>query len=228
VTLTLFRDGHSFTLYVPGSGVPVSLAGLEFRVNVSADEQLVRRLDTDYAAFLGLPFGDISSLGAVCLRLVQASSNEPVPQACQSGTLLIPQQLATADLFWLDTAARLERTVFVYQGNDLRGVCGPGDSCAVALPVGGAGATSTPVPTEAVRGYPCEGTVAFGTGGMLTNVYIIANPNSPRHSPVERGSKVTVLRETQDVGTTWYEIEYANDDGWVESRYIELGSNCPE
>ena len=66
ITLTIFRDDQSFTLYVPQSVVPVSLVGLEFRVNVTGDEQISLRLDQDYAAFLGLPFGNISSLGAVC------------------------------------------------------------------------------------------------------------------------------------------------------------------
>ena len=136
VTLTIFRDADSFTLFVPESAAAVSLAGLELRVNLSASEEIVRRLDVDYAAFLGLPFGNLSSLGAVCFRLVLSGSSEPVPQACQRGTLLISQQLATADLFWRDTSAQIERTVFVYQDDALLGVCGPGDSCEIALPVG--------------------------------------------------------------------------------------------
>ena len=94
-------------------------------------------------------------------------------------------------------------------------------------------ASNTPIPqptntTITVASYPCDGTIEFGTGGMLSRVYILPNPNSPRRSPVQRGADVTITEQTRDVGTTWYKIEYNDDSGWIESRDIELEANCPQ
>ena len=133
VTLTIYRDEDSFTLYLPQMDQPLSMVGLEFHVTTSTGEAIVWHLDKDFAAFLGLPFENVSSLGAACFRLVRANANRPVPQVCQGRTLLVPQQLASADIFWRDTSAGLDRTVLVYQNGQLRAACGAEAYCELRL-----------------------------------------------------------------------------------------------
>jgi hypothetical protein len=134
VTLTIFRSEDSFTLYVPRAEDTLSLIGLEFRVTLTNGATISRRLDRDFAGFLGIPFEAINTLGAVCFHITRAGGIRPVPQACQSGVLLLSQEVAEADAFWRDFSAQLARTVLVYRGDKLMGACGPQASCPVNWP----------------------------------------------------------------------------------------------
>lgn len=91
---------------------------------------------------------------------------------------------------------------------------------------------TTPVPTaviEPTRGYPCEGEIEFGTGGLLNQVHVQPSNSSPNRPPVQRGSTVTILRSTTDFGILWYQIRYNNgeNEGWIEARFVSLSGGCP-
>lgn len=90
-------------------------------------------------------------------------------------------------------------------------------------------ATTRPSDTpQPVGMYPCDGQIPFGTGGLLNQVRVTPSTNSPYAQAVNRGSSVRILNRVTDFGTTWYQIEYGNDNsGWITSTYINVSSNCP-
>ncbi|MBZ0294903.1 MAG: TIR domain-containing protein [Anaerolineae bacterium] len=127
VTLKIFRDEDSFTLYAPEGS---DLSGLEYRVTTNSGEETYA-LEA-YAGFRGLPFADLPQ--EACFRLVRSGGTHPTPLQCTSGALLLSQQLASADRFWRDMVAGVDRTVLVYQNDALVGTCPAGeDACEIDL-----------------------------------------------------------------------------------------------
>ncbi len=256
LTLTLFRDADSLTLLVPPSDVPVSLLGLELRVSLINGTTITRRLDRDYAAFIGLPFANVDELGAVCFRLVKAGATGPLPIECGNGPLLLTQQLAAADVFWFDSSTNLPRIVQVRQNNMFIGLCpATQDSCAIELPLLPVTATPTPsltpttaattaaptftpivIPTQGATslpiGYPCEATIV--TDGIATVLRDVLR-SSPSERSASRGSirvdeRVLVLGEPYFAsGNKWFEIGNYNGNtlGWIIEQYLRLSASCP-
>jgi hypothetical protein len=125
ISATLYRDQQSLTLYVSGNRA-VSLAGLTFRAN-NRDYPI-----ESYPSLMGLPFGAMQP--PFCLRLVENGANLPIPLACQTSTVFT-QQLASADIFWFDPTANLERTIELLQGERSLGFCPAGQAaCNFSLP----------------------------------------------------------------------------------------------
>lgn len=87
--------------------------------------------------------------------------------------------------------------------------------------------TITDMPTL-IPTTECIGTIK-GTGSKLNQVKILPNPSSTARAPVQRGSSVVILATTQDFGTVWYQIRYAEDDdpGWISEEHINVPPNCP-
>ena len=129
ITLTIFRDEDSFTLYVP-DGDNVDLRGLAYRVTTNRGEQTYGL--EGYASFLGMPYDNL--LTPVCFRLIRSGARQPVPLECGSGTQLLTQELASGDVFWYDSSTNNAPLVTVLQNEAALGVC-PGRSsrCEVAL-----------------------------------------------------------------------------------------------
>lgn len=97
--------------------------------------------------------------------------------------------------------------------------------------------TATPQPSAtpviatpaSAKSYPCEGTIVFDTGGLLNQVKVSPDINSPSKPAVQQGSKVVIKTKQINSGITWYQIEYANPSqtGWITSQYVNLSSSCP-
>lgn len=243
VTLTIYRDEDSFTLYVPQSSVPISLVGLEFRVTLLDGTTIVRRLDRDFAAYAGMPFSNISSLNQpICFRVLRSGANVPVPQDCQNGVLLLTQNITDADVFWRDRSTNVERTVMVYSGDQVVGTCAPQASCEVNWMVSGEStsvvvtSTITDIPTDTstptatpTPGYPCGGNIVSDTSA-LNQVHIEPMNSSPRKKPVQGGSEVEIVNSTADFGIKWYQIRYDNNTeaGWIQDRFLVPSTACPK
>ncbi len=227
VTLMLFRDEDSLTLYVPPSDDPLSLEGLKYRVTLLGGGTISRRLDQDYAAFLGMPFANIGSLGqGLCFRLLRSGGTRPVPQVCQSGVLLLTQQVASADVFWRDGGAAVDRTIFIYRDDRLVAACGPEAQCAVEWPVGSAVASAF----TATPGYPCDGMIVFSGGGLLNQVRITPQMNAPFRPAVQQASTVNIFDRRSNDGKVWYQMEYENgaNQGWIPIEYVNASELCPD
>lgn len=135
ITLTIFRDEDSLTLYVPKTDEQVSLEDLTFQVTTANGTIILLQLDK-FPSFAGLPFDNLSSFTPMCLRLIRDGSAPPAPLECQRVTL-ITQELAQADVFWYDSTANQHRTVLVLQGENTIGVCAAGQTqCEVSFPIG--------------------------------------------------------------------------------------------
>ncbi|MBZ0300535.1 MAG: TIR domain-containing protein [Anaerolineae bacterium] len=225
ITLTIFRDEDSFTLYVPQTGQAVSLVGFEYRVTLTDGSTTSLRLDRDFASFLGMPFANVSSLGAVCFRIVRSGGTRPVPQACQSAALLLPQEIASADMFWRDRSTGLFRTILVYRDDQLIGVCGPQDSCPLNWPV--TQQANVVVTVASATGYPCAGTIIFRSGAM-NQVKVSPLKDAPNKTPVQQGLSVQILESLNNDGIIWYQIEYDGNTGWIATDLVEPSALCPK
>ncbi len=224
VTVTIFRDEDSLTVYVPETDEQVSLAGLVFQVEITGQN---RQFPLNaYSSFGSTSIlGDIRVLGSAgCFTLVRNGSRNPRPLECQGGTTSLTQNLADADLFWYDATTNGNRTILVLEDGNVIAVCAAGQTqCDIKFPViSGIEFQSTP-------GYPCDGTIVVSTGSgvFLNQVYTIPQNNSPNRSPVAQGSTVTVLGTQLSEGVSWYQIQYDNNEGWIQSEYVTLSSGCP-
>ena len=224
VQLTLYRDEDSFTLFAPAGS---NLSNVVYSVTTQGGEQTFG-IET-YAGFVGLPFSSLPQ--AVCFRLVRSGGTRPVPQNCQGETLLLTHQLANADVFWRDGSAGLDRTVLVYQGANLLGACGAGQS---ACPVVSGGvsvvftATSQPTATQVVRGYPCEGVIVSRSSSLLNVVRSNPSDSAPLRNPIEQGSRIRILRKIEESQVdVWYQIANMNNVslGWVRAEYL-ISDTC--
>lgn len=220
-SLIIYRDEDSFTLYVPQSSTPLSLVGLEFQVTLLDGSTIERRLDRDFAAFAGMPFSSIDSLNqAICFRLLRSGANVPTPQDCQSGVLLLTQNVAEADVFWYNRDTGTGHTVLIYRDDQLMGACGPQASCVVNW------REVTPTP-----GYPCDATIqASNEGEILRVVRLAASINAQLTLSVKAGDPV-ILTElpTQRDGITWFRVANLSNEilGWIPSIYINPSDQCP-
>jgi TIR domain-containing protein len=134
ITIAIFRDQDSLTLYVPDTDEQVSLEGLTFNVTTFSGE-IIKRLDRDYLSFIGITFHNLPT--PICFRLVRSGSGSPTPLVCQIGGLLLTQQLADADIFWYESTSNQDRTVGVLKDGNYIGLCGAGQTrCDVDLPFG--------------------------------------------------------------------------------------------
>jgi hypothetical protein len=125
---TLYRDAESLTLYVPQQTAPVNLSGLAFEVRAATGERITRPLE-EYAGFRGLNYASLPT--PICFRLARAGGAAPVVSACQI-PMLLTQPLANADVFWHDSAARIDRSVIVLLGSAELGICPAGqDECRI-------------------------------------------------------------------------------------------------
>lgn len=80
-------------------------------------------------------------------------------------------------------------------------------------------ATATQTPSQ------CTGKIP-GAGGMINQVKVLPNPSSPARAPVQRGAVVVILDMVSDFGTTWYQIQYADNSGWISEDYVDVPMNC--
>lgn len=80
-------------------------------------------------------------------------------------------------------------------------------------------ATLTPTPSQ------CTGKIP-GAGGMINQVKVLPNPSSPARAPVQRGAVVVILDMVNDFGTTWYQIQYGDNSGWISEDYVDVPMNC--
>jgi hypothetical protein len=134
LTLTIFRDNESFTLYIPQSSEPYSLDGFTFRMTNSQGEDTDHTLD-DFLAFQGMPFSNITALNQpICFRLYRQGAAVSAPLDCTGGdVLLLNQGLADADVFWYDRSINQPRTVTVLQNGTMLDICPAGQStCEIA------------------------------------------------------------------------------------------------
>ncbi|MBZ0294904.1 MAG: hypothetical protein K8L99_20245 [Anaerolineae bacterium] len=247
ITLTLFLDENSLTLYVPQADVPVVLSDLAFQVQIGTDT-VVRKL-ADYASFLGLPFDDLPT--PICFRLVRAGTNSPLPLECQNIRLVLIQSLASADVFWFDPLAAGARLVTVYQDIELVGICQTTEAgCPVdvilaavmatpfstatltpAVSVPTATATSTiEVTTSSLSNGECLAEVVSGNA-PLNVVRLRLFPDQPLTTPIEPDSTVIIMdRDVRD-GHTWYQIHYGDNyvlQGWLREEYLIPPINCSQ
>lgn len=99
VDIQIFRDEDSFTIYVGGTE-PVSLQGLRMEVVDGRGNTATYGLEK-YIKFRGLhPFDSIPA--PLCLRLVRQGSEIPPPIDCNTALVILIQELADADIFWID------------------------------------------------------------------------------------------------------------------------------
>jgi hypothetical protein len=256
ITLTLFRDADSLTLLVPPSNLPVSLVGLEYRVTLLDGQTIVRRLDRDFAAFLGLPFDQISVIGAVCFRLVKSGTIGPAPIECATGPQLFTQQLAAADGFWFDTGINLPRIVSLWQDTSFVGLC-PAEQSACTLTFALRPVTPTPTPSITATGevqtpaasptytpisppvqpsstrapsYPCAGTIINpdSSATIINILYLEASESSQRGPAMRVGTPITIQRLMTDTsGQAWYLIyEGSRRLGWTSTRFVMPSATC--
>ena len=253
ITLTLFRDADSLTLLVPASSLRVSLVGLEYRVTLLDAQTIIRRLDRDFASFFGLPFDQISVIGAACFRLVKSGTIGPVPIECTNGPTLFTQQLAAADGFWFDAGINLPRIVSLWQDTAFVGLC-PAEQSACSLtfavrpvvptlvpsttpitiweipphtitPVNFLAAQNTAAPTP---GYPCQATVVR-TATILQVVKRTPSPTAPVTDSVKGGQEVTLYeKQGANLANTWYRITPDERilQEWIQSQYLILSASC--
>jgi Tol biopolymer transport system component len=129
VSITLFLDEDSLTVFVPDSGT-VSLEGIGLEVDTGAG--LITRFLQDYPAFLGLPFNSLPT--PICLRLERTGSSAPLPISCPSQpNRLFIQNLANADIFWFDSATNQGRLVRLTRRSEVLDFCAAGQSeCSLA------------------------------------------------------------------------------------------------
>jgi len=82
-------------------------------------------------------------------------------------------------------------------------------------------------PTPEPGGFPCQAQVVASSGsGTVGNIYFVPDDNSPRRSPVEVGTIVTVTQQSTD--GLWYHIfQRTVELGWIPARYLSLLSDCP-
>jgi len=110
ITLTIFADEDSLTVYVPVEG-PVSLEGVGFEV-VIGEERVTTFLE-QYASFRTLRFSTIPA--PICFRIERDGSRRPLPQDCQDITRILTHRVADPDVFWYDENARQARTLLLVQ-----------------------------------------------------------------------------------------------------------------
>lgn len=256
ITLTLFRDADSLTLLVPASNPHVSLVGLEFRVALLDGQTIIRRIDRDFAAFLGLPFDQINVIGPSCFRLVKSSTNGPVPIECANGPTLFTQQLAASDIFWFDAGIGLPRIVSLWQDTAFVGLC-PAEQSACTLTFVVRPITPTPTPSFTVTGevqtpassptltpisppiqpsftpapsYPCEGTIINpdGSATIINILYLEASESSQRGPAIRVEAPVTIQRQMTDTnGKAWYLIyDGSRRLGWTSTRFVMPSATC--
>ena len=123
VTIVIFRDVDSLTIYVP-ENQQVSLEGLKFQVT-SATGEVIERLLGQYLSFIGLPFENVPT--PICLRLLRDQSNRVIPNDCPPDWTL-NQRVSDADVFWYDRPSGQGRLVLIFREDSMQGLCPAGQS----------------------------------------------------------------------------------------------------
>ncbi len=244
VTLTLFLDANSLTLYVHPSALPASLATLSFQVAQGSTNQTYRL--EEYSGFLGMPFHALPT--PICFRLVRSGTSSPVPGVCQGLRLMLVQPVANADVFWFDPLTGEARLVMVYVDSTFTGICQTtlaGCELEVRIPLQ---PTPTPTPslsptsseetltatptnsssaTQMTASYPCEGTINGTPGVQLNQVKAIPTRNAPPRPAVQGGATVRIENRQANEGILWYQISYSNNVGWIPAQYMTPLASCP-
>lgn len=124
LTITLYRDTDSLTIYLPASSPSPSLQGLRLRVSQGVYYELDR-----FAAFAGLPFDNLPT--PICFRLIRSGSASPLPLACPTQATFT-QQVADSDVFWYDSARSSALPITVERGSIFY-ICPTISACNVIL-----------------------------------------------------------------------------------------------
>ena len=87
----------------------------------------------------------------------------------------------------------------------------------------------TSTPAQAVRTYPCEGTIRGNNGVSLDQVRVLPQRDAPSRPGVEEGSSVTVLTKQFSDQLDWMQIRYIDGTktGWIPAEYVSTSTNCP-
>lgn len=233
ITLTIFRDQDSLTLYMPKTDQPLSLAGLVFQVEITGQNRQFPLIG--YSSFGGNSIlGNVSILNsAACFRLARSGSRSPAPLECQNGALPLTQNVADADVFWYDSTANQHRTVLVLRDGGTITVCAAGQTtCDVGLPlVTDTQMVNVAASMTATPGYPCEGTIGASQSSIRNIVRSDPVSTASIIAGVAPGTQVLILEARQEgTKTRWYRIGYEPDTpiGWIRYDYLDLSPACPQ
>lgn len=233
ITLTIFRDQDSLTLYMPKTDQPLSLAGLVFQVEITGQNRQFPLIG--YSSFGGNSIlGNVSILNsAACFRLARSGSRSPAPLECQNGALPLTQNVADADVFWYDSTANQHRTVLVLRDGGTIMVCAAGQTrCDTELPLAAAvEVVNVAASSTATPGYPCEGTIGASQSSIRNIVRSDPVSTASIIAGVAPGTQVLILEARQEgTKTRWYRIGYEPDTpiGWIRYDYLDLSPACPQ
>lgn len=146
-----------------------------------------------------------------------------LPTATLTSTIDLPSLTPTVTLIAsLSTNPSATHTITATNSTTTIPSLIPSPSATVMQPA------STPLPNNTTQfgQYPCSGTIV-GVSGLLNQVHIQPNINTPFRPPVARGSNISVLESAIIDGVRWYQISYNEIRGWITSDYVNTQMNCP-
>ncbi|MDZ4764130.1 MAG: SUMF1/EgtB/PvdO family nonheme iron enzyme, partial [Chloroflexota bacterium] len=142
VSIIVFTDSNSLTVYVPGNQV-VSLAQIGFEITYSQTRVEIYYLEDYFETRFDL------LRAPLCLRLVYPNDGDVRETECPSDRT-ISRDMAAANVFWYDRSGGNARIVTLFQGGNYLDLCANGaQGCAMTYIPPSWTPTLTPASTSA-------------------------------------------------------------------------------
>lgn len=223
--LTIFRDTDSFTLYVPASDEPYSLKNLAFLITLGNGGQVIRFLDRDFSAFLGLNYENIDLGTPLCFRLLHQQSTAVTPLDCTTpDVVLFTQTLVASDMFWYNDSTNQERTVTVLKDGATLGICAAGQStCEIGVVL--------PDSIDSLQlSDQCTSVIKSENQSVTLPNVVRAGPGraNPLRSPVPVGQVVIIDERARADNLYWYRVsdEQGSYLGWIPETHLGTPSQA--
>jgi uncharacterized protein YgiM (DUF1202 family) len=121
VSIVIFREADTLTLYLPGKGL-VSLEGLTIEATAIDGTKLSVRLD-QFTAFRGLPFDRIVTPACFILESNLKTSSMPLECRQVPPERVFTERLTPANMIWYDSVADEPRLIFITRDSESYGQC---------------------------------------------------------------------------------------------------------
>lgn len=195
VSVTVFVDRVSLTIYVPGNSL-VSLAEFGFEVGTSTGRQIYEL--REYQSFQTIRFSSVDA--PFCFRLVQDGYQPALPTECDTQRT-VTQELTAGNVFWYDNQSSNFVTMNIVRGDVYVDICvAGGNACDVQYippsltptmtytPSITPTSTSTETPTETLTATPTTTETPTPITPSPTSDQPMPTPtvlpsNTPTHTP---------------------------------------------
>jgi hypothetical protein len=210
VSIVIFREADTLTLYVPDKGL-VSLEGLTIEATAIDGTKLSKRLD-EFAAFRGLPFDRI--VAPACFILESNLKTSSMPLECREipPERVFTERLTPANMIWYDSVADEPRLILITRDEETFG------QCPATLPQ--CEIVYTPparanVPPTAVPSHPEIKVIPITGRAIVQKATPFRAGPGPEYEIIDTVKGGTYDITGKNEAGTYYRLNYNGRDAWV-------------